>query len=381
MALKGSTGPRKHIYRIAALCLGLFLALVSAEAAVRVLDLGPEAFPAKRLLGTTAEPEVSWLCYPSNPHGEFRPLPELSGKDWRAITYGEDIEQIPIECMHETPWCVELRYNSQGLRDREYAMPPPPGTMRILGMGDSFAMGDGVSLDRSLFRQLEGLLGPGFQVVNAGRSGQDAATAVARLSGLALSYGCKRAIYVFLLNDIGLTPELAAGKNRIHDLITLREDKLQGSEAGPVSGWPQVSRLLEILRFRAAIRNAREQTVQWYRDCYRDESNGRNLRMLGADFRTLADLPECRVALVIYPLMVDFETGYPFAEIHDRVARMAREAGLPVLDLAAAFQGMDTASLHVHPVDHHPNGRAHGLAARRIATWLQENLPGFLSRE
>jgi hypothetical protein len=57
---------------------------------------------------------------------------------------------------------------------------------------------------------------------------------------------------------------------------------------------------------------------------------------------------------------------------------MARDAGIPVLDLAPAFAGMDTESLRVHPTDHHPNGKAHAIAARAIADWVMEELPGFL---
>ena len=48
-------------------------------------------------------------------------------------------------------------------------------------------------------------------------------------------------------------------------------------------------------------------------------------------------------------------------------------------DLAPVFAGRDTASLWVHSVDHHPNGKAHGLAAGAIAEWLR-TIPGFLPR-
>jgi len=52
---------------------------------------------------------------------------------------------------------------------------------------------------------------------------------------------------------------------------------------------------------------------------------------------------------------------------------MAREVGLPVLDLAEAFAGQTTAEMWVHSCDHHPNGRAHAIASAAISNWLQSN--------
>ena len=83
--------------------------------------------------------------------------------------------------------------------------------------------------------------------------------------------------------------------------------------------------------------------------------------------------------LVLYPLMFGFEGGYPLQFVHDRVREMAEAEGLAVLDVAPVFDGQSTRDLQVHPVDHHPNGRAHGLAARALAEWLRSDVPGFLN--
>jgi len=142
------------------------------------------------------------------------------------------------------------------------------------------------------------------------------------------------------------------------------------------SGGPRVLHLAGSLFEMRRITRA---TVQWYLDSYDPTVNGDGLRQLEEDFRALADLPDCRVAVVLYPLMFGLETDYPLAPIHARVAHMARNAGLPVLDLAPAFCGASTRSLQVHPADHHPNGRAHGIAAGAIVEWLRGDLPSFLS--
>ena len=84
---------------------------------------------------------------------------------------------------------------------------------------------------------------------------------------------------------------------------------------------------------------------------------------------------------MLYPLMLRFETEYPLTPVHDHVAAIAQNAGLPVLDLTSAFEGADTESLWVHPTDHHPNGKAHSIAAGAIVEWLKRDVPGFLSPE
>lgn len=69
---------------------------------------------------------------------------------------------------------VEVDANGDGLRDRTFGA-RPPGTRRILGLGDSFAFGWGVENGESLFKVLERRLnesGPDrYEAVNAGIPG------------------------------------------------------------------------------------------------------------------------------------------------------------------------------------------------------------------
>lgn len=61
--------------------------------------------------------------------------------------------------------------SSQGLRDREFAVPKPPGVTRVLVLGDSVTYGVRVSADRAWPKVLERRLyavDPGIEVVNAG---------------------------------------------------------------------------------------------------------------------------------------------------------------------------------------------------------------------
>ena len=69
---------------------------------------------------------------------------------------------------------VEIRINSMGLRDREYARGKPAGSRRIALFGDSFVEGWGMPIDRVLNRQLEICLQEGgerVEVANFGVAG------------------------------------------------------------------------------------------------------------------------------------------------------------------------------------------------------------------
>lgn len=109
---------------------------------------------------------------------------------------------LPLDQLQETPWCVEYRRSSQGLRDRLYSAQPARGQLRIVGMGDSFAFGEGVPVEKSLFKQMEQLLGAGVEIVNGAQVGIPLGTEVKLLKRMVPELHCERAIVVVIANDI-----------------------------------------------------------------------------------------------------------------------------------------------------------------------------------
>lgn len=353
---------------------GVAASLLVAEGALRVLDVAAPPVTTRQLDNLDA-PGTTFHCYASNPHDEFRPLPDLTHGRWRLTKRLVTPVELPLDRAAETPWCVEYRNGSTGVRGPAVAPLPAPGTLRIAGIGDSFAYGDGVPEDRTLFAQLQQELGPGFEVLNCGQSGADMELDLRTLEWVSGNYAPQRAIVVFLPNDVRLSPELQARQSGVVDLINLRAENATTSGASP---WSVHSRLTQLLAGAGSLDDVTRQTLSLYRDAYDPAKNGENLQRLEADLRRLAQLSRGGVALVLYPLLIGFEDGYPLQHVHDRVRKMAEAAGLPVLDLAPAFAGHDTASLWVHDVDHHPNGAAHQIAAQALATWLRSELPQFL---
>jgi hypothetical protein len=60
---------------------------------------------------------------------------------------------------------VILRFNSLGMRDVEPRIPKPPGTFRVLFLGDSVTLGPKVPLELTFPGRLRTMLGPGVDVV------------------------------------------------------------------------------------------------------------------------------------------------------------------------------------------------------------------------
>lgn len=359
-----------------ALTLALALALLLAEIGLRLVDIRPPRLLTKRLLESVDRTLPDYHCYPANPRGEFQPLPpDVTSGKWRLLDYMIPPSPVPWDALADTPWCVEYRFSSIKLRDREYPPKPPSGVTRIAMVGDSFVFGEGVPLERTLPRQLEAELGAGFEVVNLGRVGFDTAKELPILLQAVRQLGCTRAIVVFLVNDVELTDQLKLRQDRINDLIVVRDELLARRAADSWLAGP--SRLLSLLSSRHALAEITRSTIAWYQDSFDRLQNADNLDRLGAHFRTMATLPDCRVALALFPLLEGLE-NYPLARAHAAVAAIAARAGLPVLDLADAFAGRDAASLWVDPADHHPCGAAHAIAARALADWLRA-LAGFLS--
>ena len=362
---------REGLVRAGLILTSLLVALLIAETALQFA--GRDDTVAKRSLH---HPGRSYFfhCYPSNPHGELGPPPEVEGQDWHLFTMDDPPRELSIDLIHQTPHCTRYQMNRLGLRDREVSPAPAPGAVRLAVVGDSFAYGEGVATDQMLSRHLQAALGPKVEVINAAQPGLDAQAQTKWFPETVNNLQANRALFVFLLNDITLSDGLKQQQDRINDLVNVRHDLLDSELAE--SWWSKLA-LPRLVASAWAMSSVRSSTIEWYRAMYDPSVNGPNLERLQLDLQKISHSNPRKKAFIIYPLIERQGGEYPFTEVHRRVAEMAREAGFPVLDLTPAFDDVEVADLHVHPVDHHPNGRAHEIAAREIATWLAR-LPGFL---
>ena len=353
-----------------AVLLGVALAALAAEGLLRTTGAGsPPA--VKVAIVDVARDELRFHCYPSNPDGAFDPLPESVPPDWLVVELRDPPVPAGRDALASRPWCVGYTYGRRGVRGPAVPDLPMPWTQRIVGVGDSFAFGEGVRHADTLFARLDRDLGDRIEVVNCARSGADLALDVATLEWAAATLHPARALLVLTPNDIGAPSSGGHGRGGSHDLINVRD-----TTPGPVA-WSRLAGLVH----RAATAPARAAaTERAYLAAHDPHANPEGLARAAHLLRRVAAIDGVRTAVVVFPLMHRLDDDHPLAPAHERLAQLAADAGLPVLDLLPAFRGHDAATLHVHPTDHHPHARAHGIAADAVARWLRDDVPGFLER-
>ncbi len=241
--------------------------------------------------------------------------------------------------------------NAHGFRDREYALEKPPGTFRIVVLGDSIVWGHGLPLADTFPKQLERLLDPDasgrFEVLNFGVSGYSARQEVGIFRARAAAFHPDLVIVGFCLNDSYYSSEegdfLRDGAGDLFHRSFLWEHA-------------QLS-LIEILR-------------------QHDPQLALRFRQTVDVHRHLADLASMMGGktnlIVIFPVFESF-SHYHDGKSHKTLSDAA--VGLPfvVHDLFADYQGRPAEEYRVDPADViHPNRLGNEVAARATLAALRD---------
>lgn len=368
-----AAGPRRWWRRLAIAVGGLTVALALLETACWIRTRARVPDRRRQLFDLSSRPPREWHCYSSNPHGEFTPAPRPRADGWQLIDFRK--REYPLVRLSETPWAVEYRRDRRGLRQGNRPEGDEVGKPRVLLAGASFVYGEGVPWEQTLGRHLARRADHAGWI-NGGLPGADTPAVVRRTATLLPELAADRVLLVWTPHDLSLPPELAREEMAIHDLVHLRQELLDEAPLGP--GPLSRSHLWRTVVEGWLVTRITQRTVAWYARAADPRANAAGLARLRSDFAELAALAPGRAAVVLFPLLIDLERNYPLAASHAAAADAAQAAGLPVCDLTATFYGSDTASLWVHPVDHHPNGHALDRAAAAITAWLAAEVPEFL---
>jgi len=332
------------LFRFVAVTASLLFALLILEGAFRVLGIG----------GAGHEPRTDRFVDDAGRAGKVQYRSPnstiISRYDSNPRGYFDDRNEI----RHE--------HNSLGFRDAEHTWKKPPGTYRIVGLGDSFLWGQGVRREdiciNVLARRLGEDLGPlNVEAINLAVSGLDTAAEQYMLEKIGVRYDPDLVILCFVPNDIDPSVDLYSGG---FNTILERRDAL--SEHSFLWSW--ICR-----RYRAT------QTARRYVDSVVAGAAGDNER-----WKTTCDALDtigricaenrARLLVVIFPFFYRLDDDYPFQIIHDRIAGHCRDSGIDVLDLKPFYKGYGGPELWVHPIDQHPNETAHRIAADAIRDHL-----------
>ena len=245
--------------------------------------------------------------------------------------------------------------NSLGLRDREFAKEKPPGTCRVLMLGDSTTFGWGVPLEQTVAKILERKLNassvPGcerFEVLNGGVGNYNTVQEVAQYRNRDRFFHPDLVILEYFINDAEPVPRAETpglmGHSYLLALVVSRYDALQ--------------------RFSGA----RPAWKDYYASLYRDNPPGLQAAKRALD--QLADMTAqdgARLLVALLPELHQIESSYPFVREHQIIKDALSRKGVPAVELIDALRGHGPeSSLWVTPQDPHPNGKANDLIASHL---------------
>jgi hypothetical protein len=279
---------------------------------------------------------------------------EFSSVGLRSLPDGKPIEpEIPSK-----KYFVRNSFNALGCRDRDYPIPRPGGTTRILILGDSFTMGVGVKEEDTIAKKLESLLNNeadttaskrSYEVINCGVSGYGTHEERLFYQLFGEKYEPDVVLLVMIWNDdMSYLEEVQKGYVRRHpgklELLFHTWGKIQKYRHR--RPFPNFSKCVdEILKLNNAIAK-------------------QGARLGVVIFRDYCDYGSSTNASKIWN------------HITDTVTKGLADTDIPILDLGKALcEKHSDEDLRVHQIDPHPNEIAHAIAAQEIEGFLRkENL-------
>jgi len=270
---------------------------------------------------------------------------------------------------------VVAAINDQGFRGAVVDRKKPPGTLRILALGDSQTFGIGVGEGESWPAILGEALARGgerrrVEVMNCAVAGYDAEQEEASLETRWLDYEPDLVLLGYFVNDPGLPGVQGERPSGFyHDLLSL----VSPGRAGFLGALREHSALVDFV-LDATFRHAR--VHEWARGgmaLHADDFEGwvRTRAAIERE-RDLARARGARFAVLLLPFLVRWNDGYLSSEPYRTVAAFCERVDIPCLDLEPEFAGRDPARLLVDVTDAHSGVEAHRVEGEAVARWIVE---------
>ena len=254
-----------------------------------------------------------------------------------------------------------IRTNSFGMRDEEPRMEDGDSLHRIVVIGDSNTFGFGIPGEDVYPKVLEKLLNEKiqdgqFEVLNLGVGGYSTRDEALVLEYKGIRWNPELVVIGYVLNDPEIDP--------IQPLHTYYQE-------------PRWWQYLNVSRLVARSKNSLEIKVLGEGDYIKYlhahhqkwQSVVEGLEKIG----TLGQKRKIPILLLIFPMTGKSWTVYPYRNLHQQVANIAKEKDLKVLDLYDYFSQFHPEELMVAPRDAHPSKFGHELTARAIYQWMLAN--------
>jgi hypothetical protein len=339
---------RRLIGRLGLIALGMFLAGLGVEVALRVSDAVPEV--GSPLSGFhQSDSYLGWIGRP-NRHLHYR-RPEFD---------------------------TLVQLDAEGWRQPEPPRPAEPA-QRILVLGDSFTWGWGVSQGQVFTDLLQAALPATVAVYNRGVVGFGTGQEYLLLRRELAARAYDAVVLMFFINDLADNTDGKEGHRPYFELVggDLRARNQPAlAQASPVDQFlKEHSRAYGFVAFELGMLKRRFAGEANDERAYRDAAAvdfhdlpgyAVTARLLG-EMQRLTRAHGTRFFLVYIPQRSEFDLDAPFPyvrSVHAMVEDIARREGIPLLDLAAPFRERAKAGERlVYAIDAHWTPAGHRLAA------------------
>ena len=271
----------------------------------------------------------------------------------------------------KVPNAIEMRRNEDQLRERPMAEFGAQNAKIILVIGDSFGFGQGVRVAERFSDVLEIRLNrerpaERYQLFNACVPGMNIKQ-IAKTMEHYIEYFARveRVVYSLTLNDPFRSGRLLEMERELADFMHLRSN---AEPARFLAG--RNSYALRWFAARLERQQISRDTVEWYRQLYKDNLGWTLTRKLLGKMKKSCSDKGVKLSLVVFPVFYQLK-AYPLTEVHETLEALAQHEGIHYVDLLAQFAGKDERDYWVHPTDFHPNSRAH----REAGDFLYDAIP------
>jgi lysophospholipase L1-like esterase len=243
---------------------------------------------------------------------------------------------------------VDVRINSQGLRDREYSLAKPAGMYRVLMLGDSTTLGWGVKAEDTAAKILERQLSPHFEVINAGVGNYGTVQEFTYYKTRGRLFHPDLVILLYFINDPEPVPRLKGGFLLDHSYLL----------AFAAARWDG---LLRVLHLRPDWR-------QYYASLYDENSAAfQSARRALIELSEIVRADGAQLLVAILPELREINGDYPFGRETRKIKDVLESERTPFVDLIDGLRGHGLeSSLWVTPLDSHPSAKAHALIAAQL---------------
>jgi len=276
----------------------------------------------------------------------------------------------------------EVETNSLGMRGRNVAPEPAPGTWRILVVGDSVAFGEGLPVEKAfpalLEQSLQAATHRPVEVLNGGVEGYNTLSELAFFRQIGVKLHPQTVIVAFNLNDWDQAPALDRRGILTRDPDPRRQPSL--AERSELLGVARVGLDQALTRLRGSPASVPDErgflpfdlAVSAIRKRFWADPGGEGLAEVEkglSGFAAEARERHIQIVVAIIPDGDQLHTDRPDLRPQTAVRALCDRYGLPWIDLYPAFHDAPDWPLFFNIM--HPNGIGHEIIARELARYLE----------